>query len=441
MEKILAVGYSVRHIVCSGARAGYEMYAADAFGDEDTKWCARRYIPLEHLLNRHHGLDKSEAGAMDGIILGSGLENADLWFVQGREQDKILGNPPSKMREVSNKAWLAAQLEELNIPHPRTCHVEEMGRGCGDAEQELHYPVVLKPIYGGGGRMNVLCMSDEDVTRFATAQTRAQGFNFIIQEYIRGRHASVSTLSTGKEAVSVAVNEQLIGLAALHAPGSFSYCGNITPLTLPASHARVYEQMCEIAEFLTLEFGLKGSNGFDFVISTGGSSWQPFLIEINPRFQGSLDTVERSTGLNLVSESIKAVREGVLPDRVTMRRYAVKLILYADRDMVVNGIVSDFKVGTGAGEGGDGIADIPPKGRFIRAGEPVASCIGAGNTRGEAILAAMRHLTALSGRLGIRRNPSHRACPGISSYPPLSRYLLPVSRLRVPRSISPSPPL
>ena len=373
-DKILAVGYSVRHIVCSGSRAGYEMYAADEFGDVDTRRCAKRYIPLEPLSNLSH-----EIGAMDGIILGSGMENANFLF-EKRDMAKIWGNPIDTVKRVSNKAWLATQLDDLNVPHPHTCTciraIEELKEKEGRLKLKLRYPVVVKPTYGGGGTMNKLCWYDKELTRFANR-------DFICQEYIRGRHASVSTLSTGKEVVSVAVNEQLIGLDSLHAPGSFSYCGNITPFH-PVS--RLAEQMCEIAEFLTLKFGLKGSNGFDFVISADDS--QPFLIEVNPRFQGSLDTVELSTGLNLVDGAIKAVREGILPERITTHKYAVKLILYAERDMVVK---RDLDGGISIG----GIADIPAKGTVIRSGQPIASCIGVGDKRATAINAAMEHLALL----------------------------------------------
>ncbi len=351
IKKILAIGYSVRHIVCSGTRAGYEMYAADAFGDEDTLRCAVRYTPLENI---RHVIDD-----VDGILLGSGLENADLGFIT---EDKILGNSPERMRQVSNKAWLADRLDELDVAHPRTSLMADINA------QRLRYPVVVKPIYGGGGTNNILCMKDSDLTKF-------KSYDFICQEYIKGTHASVSTLSTGKEAISVGVNEQLIGVASLHAPGSFSYCGNITPLVSQAS-----ERMCEIAEFLTLEFGLKGTNGFDFVITGEG---QPLLIEVNPRFQGSLDTIELSTGLNLVDAVVKAVRSSLLPERIVTQRYAVRLILYADHDVVAS---INFV---------DGIVDIPTDGRVIRAGQPVASCTGTGATRADAIAAAMRRLRRL----------------------------------------------
>ena len=82
--KILAIGYTVRHIVCSGSRAGYEMYAADAIGDVDMKRCAKDYIPL----NWDHADPKLLEGtikAVDGVIIGSGFEGANFDFLTAED--------------------------------------------------------------------------------------------------------------------------------------------------------------------------------------------------------------------------------------------------------------------------------------------------------------------------------------------------------------------
>jgi predicted ATP-grasp superfamily ATP-dependent carboligase len=362
--KLLALGYSVRHIVCSGCRAGYEMYAADAFGDVDTKRSASNYFPLEPLLLHADTPHIREAiKEVDGILIGSGFERADFSFFNAEERRKIWGNAPEKTKEVSNKMWLSSRLDELGIPCPFTC----TGRELVEAKaKHLHYPVVAKPAYGGGGTANFFCSTEKELTRWAEQQPE-----LLFQEYIAGKHVSVSTLSTKKEAISVSVNEQLIGSDSLCAPGPFVYCGNITPFVTKFS-----ARLCELAERLVNELGLVGSNGIDFVVADDG----PFVIEVNPRFQGSLDTVERSTGLNLVDAHVKAVRDDLLVERGEAKRYAAKTIIYAKQDGMV---VDTF---------GRGIVDLPEKGRIITCGEPIATGIGIGNSRAEAFADAMHNV-------------------------------------------------
>ena len=383
ITKILAIGYSARHIVCSGSRAGYEMSAADSFGDVDTRRCATRYFLLNPLqLHADVKHLKSEIEEADGIIIGSGFESADFGFLTVKDRKKIVGNTPKKTREVSNKAWLSSRLDDLGIPHPLSYTGREIAEGEEKEKAKLkdfHYPVVAKPVYGGGGTANFFCIDEKELIHWAKLFP-----DFLFQEYINGTHASVSLISTEHEAISVSVNEQLIGLDSVYAPGPFAYCGNISPFITKSS-----ERMCEIAEFLTTELGLVGSNGIDFVVTDD----VPFVIEVNPRFQGSLDTVELSTGLNLnlVDASMKAVRGDLLVERVEAKRYAAKTIVFARQEGVVMGNL-DRDV--------QGIVDIPEKGRVVKQGEPIATGIGIGDSREEAVAEAMSNAERI--KAGVR---------------------------------------
>ncbi len=372
IHKILAVGYSVRHIVCSGSRAGYEMYAADAFGDLDTKRCAREYYPLDPLqLHAELKTLKNEIDKVDGLIIGSGFESADFDFLTAEDRRKILGNAPEKTKEISNKAWLSSQLDDLGIPHPLTYTGRALAEMIAEGERiPLHYPVVAKPAFGGGGTANFFCHNETELIRWAT-----QLPEFLYQEYIKGKHASVSTISTKRAAMTVCLNEQLLGMDSLSAPGPFVYCGNISPFVTKFS-----DRVCALAEELTSELGLLGSNGVDFVITDDG----PVVIEVNARLQGSLDTVERSTGLNLIDAHVKAVR-GELPEPVAAKRYAVKAIVFAKQEGVVmkNPDLSRDRAG---------IVDIPEKGRIVKPGEPIATAIGVGESRASAFADAMKNV-------------------------------------------------
>ena len=375
IRKILAIGYSVRHIVCSGWRAGYEMYAADAFGDVDTRSCAKRFFPLNPLQLHAQLEDLGEIlKEMDGLIVASGFESADFGFLTEEDTKKILGNVPSKMKEISNKAWLSARLDDLDIPHPLTYTGREIAADEAKAKH-FEYPVVAKPSLGGGGTANSFCSNEKELIRRAH-----QLPDFVYQEYITGEHASVSLLSSDRKTISVSANEQLIGLDSLCASGPFVYCGNISPFVTKFS-----ARMREIAEFLAEELRLLGSNGVDFVIADDG----PYVIEVNPRFQGSLDTVELSTGLNLVDAQVNAVR-GDLPERVEPRRYAAKAITFAKREGTV---IEEF-------EKGSGIVDIPEKGRILKPGEPIATGIGIGKSRERACAEAMQRVARI--QAGVR---------------------------------------
>ena len=401
----------MRHIACSGARAGYEMLSADAFGDADTRECSSTFFFLnfssQHLDLRHL---EHLAGSVDGVLVGSGLENAAF----GKLANKVLGNSPEKMREVADKAKLAERLADLGIPHPKTFTQETLS--------QVRFPLIAKPLFGGGGVANFLCRNERELLNAAR-----QG-HLIFQEFIKGKIASVSVISTGKETVSLCVNEQLAGLKSLFCEHPFTYCGNISPFK-----TKFADKMCEIAEFLVLELGLKGSNGVDFVVNDDGF----FVLEVNPRFQGSLDTVEHCTGLNVVSAHLKAVCEGELPpkQRGAEEKYAARLILFAERDCVVEADLRRFcggnvekivekgvggrkrgrEEGMEEGSAGGWIADIPQRGRVLRRGEPVVSGLGVARSREEAIKKAREVI------LCVRRNIFKKRCEEWSQHTGIGR--------------------
>jgi predicted ATP-grasp superfamily ATP-dependent carboligase len=134
-----------------------------------------------------------------------------------------------------------------------------------------------------------------------------------------------------------------------------------------------------------MKLELIGSNGVDFVVTDD----ELFVIEVNPRFQGSLDTVELSTGLNLVDAHVKGVKRDLLTERVEAKRYAAKAIVFAKQEGVVMRNLDR-----------DGIVDIPEKGRIVKCGEPIATGIGIGDSRAEAFAEAMEKVVRI--KAGVR---------------------------------------
>lgn len=342
-SRVLILGCNSRPIACSAKRAGYAVYAVDGFRDIDLERCTEECLIFRAPPSEVIARKAIEKFQFDAIVTGSGFE----FFDPGIQGEKILGNPPHIAKRVSDKEWLAKRLIELGMKAPELF-----------SPDQIKFPAVVKPKIGGGGYLNILAKTPRDLP------PEDQLENMLIQEYIHGKHASVSVLSTEKEAIAIAVNEQLLGKKWLNQMNLFGYCGNITPLK-----TEYEEEMKQIAEKLVLDLGLIGSNGIDFVIARDGV----YLIEVNPRFQGSLDTVELATGINVFEAHVKACR-GELIKKPEIKQFAAKMIVYASRSARIKSSLDKR-----------GIADIPPVGREIGKAEPVATALGWGKTRGNAV--------------------------------------------------------
>lgn len=347
--KVLVISNSARSVACSAKKAGHIVCALDRFCDVDMLRCADKAAFLTENNLREH---VESFGEIDAVILGPGFEN--LIF------KNAFINSPRVIEEVSDKSMLPEKLKSMGIPHPETESI--------DRAEALAFPLMIKPKLGSGGMRNIFVRNEEELARF---KERRDSHEFIAQEFIEGIPCSASVISTGDDALVVALNEQLIGVQWLtRLP--FAYCGNITPFYNEHS-----DEMIEYAKQIALEFRLLGSNGVDFILTKKGVE----VIEVNPRFQGSLDTIELSTGMNIFDAHISAFA-GELPKLKEASCFAAKAIVYADKMVAIGKRLSEMlmrymKKGLAA--------DIPPPGAVIQSDEPVATMLGKGRTRSLAL--------------------------------------------------------
>ncbi len=354
---ILVIGISVRHIACSAAKAGHLVIAADCYCDLDLKRCASKTVLLSQKNLAQLAGKYAKMFHPDAVVLGPGLEEAHVKGV------RVLNNLPEKIAQVSDKLWLARWLESRGYPAiPTRASVEEL-------TEDWAFPIIVKPRKGAGG---VGCMLVRNESNLLLED------HLIIQKFVKGLPASVSVIGNGREARAVAVNEQLIGADWTGANG-FRYSGNITPLEHPS------QGIAEMAEDIISELGLVGSNGVDFLLTKDG----PVVAEVNPRFQGSLDAVELSTGMNVFQAHLNAF-DGCLPERSTYRRTAGRAIIYAD---------DDLKIEEGLSASVEWITDIPRPGSIIKRDDPVASILAVGGSREIVLRQLMNRATMLRVRL------------------------------------------
>lgn len=338
--RILVIGQSVRNIAISAFRAGHSVVAADCYCDLDLVEAVKAHrLRIEDLSDAGRINAIVESIDPDAVVLGPGVETAR---VNGYS---VMNNSPDRILRVSDKLWLSRWLEESGYPHATTW----------EKDPPDDRRMILKPRTGAGG---CGCRIFEG---------GAVPAGYIVQEFVEGIPASASVISDGSDARSIAVNEQLSGRPWLNADG-FRYCGNITPLD---ADEVVRQRIARIAEEVVAGLGLVGSNGVDFILTENG----PVVIEVNPRFQGSLDSVELSTGISVFQAHLNAF-DGRLPGECREMRFAGRAVLYSRERIRID---SDLRRMV------PGIMDVPAPGSVIDPGQPVLSIISAGPGRGDVV--------------------------------------------------------
>lgn len=323
-EKVLLIGTNVRNVAESARKAGYEVYAITKFPDLDLKLYCEDVYEIRGEVRELAERIAQEKNAK--VILCSNAESLEV-------NAELLCNEPRIAKKIVDKLEFYRTLEKCGIPHPELLKNPEKG-------------AIVKPRFGGGG---------EGITLHSEAYGKANE-DVVIQRFVEGIPCSVS-LICGRKTIPIACNHIFSGWKEMNADG-FRYSGNLTPLKVDEDARRRLEKIAiETVEL----FELYGSVGVDFILGDDA-----FVLELNPRFQGSLDSVEMSHDINLFSLHVKAF-EGKPVERPKAKRFAIRAILFAERDVVVK---RDFA-------GNPFYADIPFG--FYHKGDPLVSILACGH--------------------------------------------------------------
>jgi hypothetical protein len=379
IQNLLVVGIDTVSIANSAKKAGYKVYAADYFGDVDlrhacsglktivkqnrgkscgriaTKFKPSAFLKMAKSLLKEH--------KMDAILLSSGLDDHFDILHRLNNLTSILGNSPTVFERVRERPRIFEELERLGIPCPQTAIAKDVDEAKAAASR-MGYPVVVKPDEGFGGIGVRIARNTKEMEK-TFCEVSSVHVTVLVQEFIDGINASISFLATYRNSKVLAINEQVLGLPFVFPQGPFEYCGNITPLYLIDS---VAEKCKNIVEKIALHFDLEGSNGIDVVISKEG---KPYVVEVNPRFQSTLECVERALGINLVESHIEACLHGIFPSiREKPTTFCTRLILHAPKRIAAPDLTV-FQY----------IRDIPLSETIIEKGEPLCSIIAVGKNR------------------------------------------------------------
>ena len=371
LRRVLVAGVSTRAAAESAARAGFMVTAIDAFGDLD------QYVSVRGLsLPRDFGVRFSAAAAAqaaqniecDAVAYASGFENHPGAVDRLAAGRVLLGNGPAVLRCVRDPDLVTRAFRKRGQPVPAVRgQLAERARDPGTVAR-MKPPErdrgrwLVKPRNSGGGARVRPWRQDAPVPR-----------NSYVQELVDGTPGSVVFVAAGGLAVPLGMSRQLVGDHVFGAAG-YEYCGSILAATGDPQFARdaaLVQAAGALAQTVAEEFGVVGVNGIDFIARDG----IPYAIEVNPRWSGSMELVERAYGLSGFGVHAAACRRGLLPEFDFMKaRHDAgaigKAIVFARRDATIGD--------TRAWIADASVRDVPQPGRRILGGQPVCTVFAAG---------------------------------------------------------------
>ena len=332
MEKLLLIGIDTRSMLNSALKLNYKIYSTSYFSTSDTPIIENQKIILkeedgvscgvfEDKFNSENILEISRdyLDEVDYIIPISGISPSD--FSKGHKK-KILGN--KNVKDIENKYNFYEKIKDEFLT-PMTFNVIDIDEAFEISKNYQNIQFILKPVQGSGG-YDINMLNKNTYIQFNKGE-------FILQEYVSGINLSSSVLAS-KDSAKTIMNSRLLTINDFEKNNSFIYVGNILPLTKKSIMAnvkdinKINDKMTNTSQDLAEKFKLIGSNGVDYILNENGL----YVIEINPRLQGTFECVEKSLGINMLNAHIKACF-GEIIEIPKAQYYSYKKIIYSPTRM------------------------------------------------------------------------------------------------------------
>ena len=362
MEKLLLIGIDTRSMLNSALKLDYEIFSTSYFSTSDTPQIKNQKIILNESDGESCGIFEDQFNSasileissdyideVDHIIPISGVSPSDF---SKKYRKKILGT--SEVKNIEDKYKFYKKIKDEFLT-PLTFNITNIDEALEISENYTDIQFILKPLQGSGGYNINLLNNDSDI--------QFNDGKYILQEYIQGVNVSSSVLASKNDAKTI-MNTRLLTENDIGIDNSFVYVGNILPLDSKTILADVNDidevnnTMNETSESLAHKFNLIGSNGIDYILNEKGL----YIIEINPRIQGTFECVEKSLNINMLEAHIRACQAEIM-DIPKPKYYAYKKIIYSPTRMKYEKI--DL----------DNIYDLPHIGSITEKSEPLLTII------------------------------------------------------------------
>lgn len=369
---LLIIGASTRAAAWSSLRAGFQPVCIDQFADADL----RPHVSV-HAVESLASLELAQQNRTDSgaslkaflasnselpIVLAGGMEN-HLDVVTKLSQTRSLwGAKPSAIGSVRQPDLLVRGMREVKQ------QVLEVIRA-PEPPPPRDGSWMLKPISSAGGRGITIW---DDTNPGLPLTDSESGAEVYFQRRVPGDVYSALFIASCQpgDVRFVGLTKQLVGRSELNA-APFAWCGNIGPAFLPVEAEFLVRRWGNILKW---KFGLTGLFGIDFMV---GEDDRPWMLEVNPRWTGSVEILEAACGLSLMTahvacyapEVAEAAQEHAAPAIASVRDRVGRAILYAPQRLIARIPVPEML----RWDVIPSVADIPDWGATIEAGSPLCS--------------------------------------------------------------------
>jgi acetyl-CoA carboxylase biotin carboxylase subunit len=285
----------------------------------------------ESYLNISRIISAAEITGADAVHPGYGLLSENAHFAEVCEECglRFIGPPPDVIRLFGDKVQARRVMAKSGVPM-----VNGSDGAVADARaalriaREVGYPVILKAVYGGGGRGMRVSRTDEELVRFfPVAQAEAEasfGYgDLYLEHYVEEpRHVEVQLLGDERGEV-IHFGERDCTIQRRHQK-------LLEEAPSPALTAETRARLCELAARGAKNAGYRNAGTAEFLLDRNGAF---FFMEMNARIQVEHPVTEMLTRFDLVKAQIRVAAgepAGIRQEDVNFEGHAIECRINAE---------------------------------------------------------------------------------------------------------------
>lgn len=332
-------GEIARRIACTAQKMGIEYVSVYSDADADSSHLSGAIqtvniggpLATDSYLNIDALTEAALCSGCDAVHPGYGFLSENPTFAEAISQAGLtfIGPSATIIRNMGNKILARQQMEKAGVPVlPGSQEASESFNVLNKLAQEIGFPVILKPVAGGGGKGMQVVEQAAEMEKAVAAAVRIARANFndgrlMIERYIHSpRHIEVQIMGDTHGQV-VHLFERECSLQRRHqkiieeAPAS-----SLLP--------EVREAMLSAAVNGAQQIGYHNAGTFEFIVAPDNRF---YFLEVNTRLQVEHPVTEAITGLDLVEWQIRIAAGEPLPlpqSKIVLNGHAFESRIYAE---------------------------------------------------------------------------------------------------------------
>jgi 3-methylcrotonyl-CoA carboxylase alpha subunit len=242
----------------------------------------------------------------------------------------FIGPPAAAIRALGDKAQAKTLMEKAGVPVVPGYHGSEQDPALLSRNAlALGYPVLIKPLAGGGGKgMKIVAREAEFAAALASAKREALSAfgddRVLIEKYfLRTRHVEVQIIADARQNV-VHLFDRDCSIQRRHQK-------IIEEAPAPGVSGELRQAMREAALSAARAIGYTGAGTVEFLLSPDDAAF--YFLEMNTRLQVEHPVTEMITGIDLVEWQVQVAAGGALTlrqEEIRSRGHAIEARLYAE---------------------------------------------------------------------------------------------------------------